>query len=68
MPSPTELAMHEMWCGPDASGTPLWHVLTADKISTLCGVEKREKLRLRNPIDAHCHPCMRTFQAVLESP
>ena len=68
MSSPTELTMHEMWCGPDTSGMPLWHVLTADKTSTLCGVDKREKLRLRNPVHAHCHPCMRMFQAVVESP
>ena len=35
--------MYEMWCDADASGEPAWHVLTADKASTLCRVEKREE-------------------------
>ncbi|MEU6180441.1 hypothetical protein [Streptomyces coeruleorubidus] len=54
--------MHEMWCGTDTSGEPMWHVLTADKTLTLCGVEKREPSR-RAPTDKHCFPCMKAFQA-----
>ncbi|MFE4088574.1 hypothetical protein ACFX46_29350, partial [Streptomyces sp. YIM B13502] len=43
MPTRRELGMHEMWCGADTSGEPVWHVLTPDKTSTLCGVEKEEE-------------------------
>ncbi|MFE9776256.1 hypothetical protein ACFYOV_32280 [Streptomyces sp. NPDC005931] len=59
--------MHEMWCGADTSGEPVWHVLTADKASTLCGVEKREDARRQHATDRHCFPCMKTFQTVVES-
>jgi hypothetical protein len=56
--------MHEMWCGADASGEPTWHVLTADKTRTLCGVETPEEpAGRRAPTDRHCFPCMRAFQA-----
>jgi hypothetical protein len=57
--------MHEMWCGADSSGEPMWHVLTADKSLTLCGAEKREEPGRRAPTDKHCFPCMREFQATM---
>ncbi|MFD1659193.1 hypothetical protein ACFSL4_13515 [Streptomyces caeni] len=59
--------MHEMWCGTDPSGEPVWHVLTADKTSTLCGVdkEKQEEPSGREPTDRHCFSCMKAFQAAL---
>ncbi len=59
--------MHEMWCGADTSGEPVWHVLAPDKKSTLCGVEKQEESRRRHATDRHCFSCMKTFQAVVES-
>lgn len=59
--------MHEMWCGADASGKPVWHVLTTDKTLTLCGVTKREQAGGRAPTDKHCFPCMQAFQAVMAS-
>ncbi|GAB2713005.1 hypothetical protein [Streptomyces bullii] len=58
--------MHEMWCGPDASGQPVWHLLTADRTGTLCGVGKQEDSRRREPTDKHCFPCMATLQAVMQ--
>ncbi|MDL5199700.1 hypothetical protein [Streptomyces sp. ALI-76-A] len=58
--------MHEMWCGADASGEPVWHVLTTDKTLTLCGVDKREEPR-NQAVDKHCLPCMKAFQAVMAS-
>ena len=59
--------MHEMWCGTDTSGEPMWHVLTADKSLTLCGVEKSELSGERVPTDRHCLPCMHAFQAAMAS-
>jgi hypothetical protein len=60
--------MHEMWCGADISGEPVWHVLTPDRTSTLCGVRKQqEESRRRHATDRHCFPCMKTFQTVVES-
>ncbi|GCB42859.1 hypothetical protein [Streptomyces sp. NL15-2K] len=59
--------MHEMWCGADTSGEPIWHVLTADRTLTLCGVEKREEPSGRAPTDKHCFPCMEEFQAAMAS-
>lgn len=60
--------MHEMWCGGDTPGEPMWHVLTADKTLTLCGVEKREERPSgRAPTDKHCFPCMKAFQAAMAS-
>ncbi|OUD04521.1 hypothetical protein CA983_03845 [Streptomyces swartbergensis] len=60
--------MHEMWCGTGASGEPMWHVLTADKIRTLCGVDKHEEPGGRAPTtDRHCFPCMDVFQADMAS-
>lgn len=35
--------MHEMWCGADTWGEPVWHVLVVDEGLTLCGLEKREE-------------------------
>jgi hypothetical protein len=69
MPTRRELEMHEMWCGADTSGEPVWHVLTPDRASTLCGVEKQQQdsRRRHTTTDRHCFPCMKTFQAVLES-
>ncbi|CAL9341685.1 hypothetical protein OOK44_30185 [Streptomyces cellulosae] len=57
--------MHEMWCGADTSGEPVWHVLTPDKTSTLCGVEKEEESPRRDTTDRHCFTCMKSFQAVV---
>lgn len=57
--------MHEMWCGSGHLAEPVWHVLTADKTSTLCGVEKREEPSRREPTDKHCVPCMKAFQTVM---
>ncbi|MGW2650072.1 hypothetical protein ACWC2T_35520 [Streptomyces sp. NPDC001393] len=59
--------MHEMWCGTDTSGEAMWHVLTADKNLTLCGVEKAEELSGQAPTDKHCFLCMKAFQAALTS-
>lgn len=59
--------MHEMWCGADTSGEPVWHVLTTDKRATLCGVEKEEEYRRRHATDRHCFPCMQSFQEVVEA-
>jgi hypothetical protein len=59
--------MHEMWCGADTSEEPMWHVLTADKTLTLCGVEKRAEPHGRPPTDKHCFPCMKAFQAAMAS-
>lgn len=60
--------MHEMWCGADTSGEPVWHVLTTDKTTTLCGVKKRQEESQRIlSTDRHCFPCMKTFQAAMES-
>ncbi|MFH8449444.1 hypothetical protein ACH4CD_09385 [Streptomyces fungicidicus] len=59
--------MHEMWCGADMSGEPVWHVLTPDKTSTLCGVEKQEEAARRHTTDRHCFSCMKSFQLVVES-
>jgi hypothetical protein len=43
----------------------MWHVLTADKTLTLCGVEKREETGGRAPTDMHCFSCMKAFQAAM---
>ena len=59
--------MHEMWCGADTLGELVWHVLTPDRTSTLCGIEKREQPGGRQQTDKHCVPCMRTFQDGMES-
>ncbi|GAA0643834.1 hypothetical protein GCM10009535_21480 [Streptomyces thermocarboxydovorans] len=68
MPTRRELEMHEMWCGADTSGEPVWHVLTTDKTTTLCGVERDdEDSRRRHATDRHCFPCMKSFQAVMEA-
>ncbi|MEV6841203.1 hypothetical protein AB0N17_43175 [Streptomyces sp. NPDC051133] len=61
-----EAIMHEMWCGADASGEPVWHVL-ADNGLTLCGVEKREGLNGPPSTDEHCFSCMKALQAVMAS-
>ncbi|MEV8592752.1 hypothetical protein ACIHFC_13270 [Streptomyces sp. NPDC052013] len=47
----------------------MWHVLTTDRTTTLCGVEKEEEeeARRRHATDRHCFPCMKSFQAVMES-
>ena len=58
--------MHEMWCGPDASGKPTWHVLTADKADTLCGVGKRAEPRGQEQTDDHFFACMATLQAAMK--
>ncbi len=58
--------MHEMWQGADPSGEPVWHVLTSDKTSTLCGVEKKpEQPSRQEPTDKHCFACMKAFQAAV---
>ncbi|ALV38175.1 hypothetical protein AS200_43695 [Streptomyces sp. CdTB01] len=57
--------MHEMWWGPDLSREPAWHVLAADKTSTLCGVEKPDEPSNQDPTDKHCFPCMEAFQATM---
>ncbi|ALV54714.1 hypothetical protein ACH4NV_06275 [Streptomyces althioticus] len=67
MPTRRELGMHEMWCGADTSGEPVWHVLTPDKTSTLCGVDKEEESPRRDTTDRHCFTCMKSFQAVVAS-
>jgi hypothetical protein len=67
MPTRRELGMHEMWCGADTSGELVWHVLTSDKSSTLCGVEKQNESTHRHATDRHCFSCMRTFQSVVEA-
>ncbi|MYS32197.1 hypothetical protein GTW38_35865 [Streptomyces sp. SID7804] len=67
MPTGREPEMHEMWCGADTSGEPVWHVLTPDKTSTLCGVEKQEESPRRHSTDRHCFSCMKTFQTVVAS-
>ncbi|SDD27089.1 hypothetical protein SAMN05216505_106134 [Streptomyces prasinopilosus] len=59
--------MHEMWCGADTSGEPVWHVLTTDRTTTLCGVEKENEPRRRDATDRHCFPCMESFQEVVEA-
>jgi hypothetical protein len=59
--------MHEMWCGADTSGEPVWHVLAVDKGLTLCGLERREEPLGRASADRHCLPCMKGFQAVMAS-
>ncbi|GAB2897863.1 hypothetical protein GCM10027074_76310 [Streptomyces deserti] len=58
--------MHEMWCGPDASGQPVWHLLAADKNGTLCGTAKRAEPHRHEPTDKHCFPCMAALQAAME--
>ncbi|WP_343999753.1 hypothetical protein [Streptomyces thermocarboxydovorans] len=46
----------------------MWHVLTTDKTTTLCGVERDdEDSRRRHATDRHCFPCMKSFQAVMEA-
>ncbi|MEU5466092.1 hypothetical protein ACH41C_15580 [Streptomyces althioticus] len=67
MPTRRELGMHEMWCGADTSGEPVWHVLTPDKTSTLCGVDKEEESPRRDTTDRHCFTCMKSFQTVVAS-
>lgn len=57
--------MHEMWWGPDPSGEQVWHVLAADKDSTLCGMDKPTELSRQEPTDKHCFTCMKAFQAAL---
>ncbi|MEW2251028.1 MULTISPECIES: hypothetical protein [unclassified Streptomyces] len=60
--------MHEMWCGADTRGEPVWHVLTTDKTSTLCGMARREeKPRGSEETDKHCFPCMKTFQEAVQA-
>ncbi|MGW7224165.1 hypothetical protein [Streptomyces sp. NPDC054826] len=67
MPTRRELGMHEMWCGADTSGEPVWHVLTPDKDATLCGVEKQDEVRRRHATDRHCLSCMESFQAAMQA-
>lgn len=59
--------MHEMWCGADTSGEPVWHVLVVDEGLTLCGLEKRAQPVERASTDKHCFPCMKRFQAAMAS-
>ncbi|TQE20906.1 hypothetical protein Sipo8835_18175 [Streptomyces ipomoeae] len=59
--------MHEMWCGADTSGEPMWHVLRTDEPLTLCGMRKREEPGRRAPTDKYCFPCMQAFQAAMAS-
>lgn len=59
--------MHEMWCGADTSGNLMWHVLTADRTVTLCGVEQQGEPSGPVPVDKHCFPCMKAFQATMAS-
>ncbi|MEV5440726.1 hypothetical protein AB0K80_32690 [Streptomyces sp. NPDC052682] len=61
--------MHEMWCGTDTSGQPMWHVLTTDKTLTLCGVRKRKEPDPgeQASTDKHCFPCMKAFQEAMAS-
>ncbi|TKS99437.1 hypothetical protein E4U91_04420 [Streptomyces lasalocidi] len=63
-----ELRVHEMWCGSDDAGEPVWHVLATDKTSTLCGVDKRQEWPPGSePTDRHCFPCMRAFQRTMQT-
>ncbi|WAX76457.1 hypothetical protein [Streptomyces sp. KMM 9044] len=45
----------------------MWHVLTVDRTTTLCGVEKEDEPRRRDTTDRHCFPCMESFQEVVEA-
>ncbi|MFC5955167.1 hypothetical protein ACFYQA_26475 [Streptomyces sp. NPDC005774] len=45
----------------------MWHVLTTDRRTTLCGVEKEDEPRRRDATDRHCFPCMESFQEVVEA-
>jgi hypothetical protein len=58
-----KLTMHEMWWGPAPAGEPSWHVLAADKSSTMCGVPKPVEPSTQEPTDKHCFLCMKAFQA-----
>ncbi|MFE1437196.1 hypothetical protein [Streptomyces sp. NPDC058739] len=57
--------MHEMWRGTDASGRWVWHVLTAEKTWTMCGMAREEGLRGEESTDRHCLVCMQMFQEAM---
>ncbi|MFB6678347.1 hypothetical protein ACFCWG_39230 [Streptomyces sp. NPDC056390] len=70
MPSTKELVMHEMWVGVDAaSGGLVWHVLTTDTATTLCGQPRQHEGGAGHAsTDRHCLECMTSFQDIMQAP
>lgn len=65
-----KLIMYEMWVGESPAGEELvWHVVAADRATTLCGRRKISAVdSAEQRTDRHCMPCMAAFQAALEAP
>lgn len=61
--------MHEMRVGPEpGSGKPVWHVVTGQRGTSLCGADVPDGSGpSRDETDHHCLPCMTRFQQLLEA-